>query len=115
MNALQTVLSVIGGLIVLAGIGGVLYAQFRSAQHEATETRLRAERDDYLSRLNYIEPRHRAIEQQNEVLLALHNPKDQLDDIAEHQQEIIRQLRAQRELIEQVDRKLYQPRGGGLD
>lgn len=113
MNGLQTVLSGIGGLIVLAGIGGVLYAQFRSAQHEATVKRLREERDDYLSRLNYIEPRHRALEQQTEVLLALHNPKEQLDDMQATLTETARIARGILTLAEQIDRQLYRPRGGG--
>lgn len=115
MNGLQTALSVIGALIVLAGVGGVLYANFRASQDEAVKKRLREERDDYLSRLNYIEPRHRALEQQNEVLLALHNPKEQLDDIGVNVVEALRLLRAQKSLMEQIDRTLYLPRGGSDD
>lgn len=115
MNGLQTALSIIGALVVLSALGGALYANFRAAQSEATLKRLRDERDDYLSRLNYIEPRHRAIEQQNEVLLALHNPKDQLDDIQGSQAEMLRVLRAQKTLMEQIDRHLYLPRGGDDD
>jgi hypothetical protein len=93
----------------------VLYANFRAAQSEAQLKRLRDERDDYLSRLNFIEPRHRAAEQQLEVLLALHNPKEQLDTMSEHQTEQTRILHAVLALAEQIDRKLYLPRGGSDD
>lgn len=112
MNALQTALAVIGGLVTLAALGGALYANFRAAQSDAIIKRLRDERDDYLSRLNYIEPRHRAAEQQLEVLLALHNPKDQLDDMQTTLTETIRLVRGIKTLAEQIDRQLYRPRGG---
>lgn len=111
MSGVATALSVLGALVTLAGIGGAMYANFRGAQYKATLDRVSRERDDYLSRLNFIEPRHRAAEQQLEVLLALHNPKDQLDDMQSTATETLRIVRGIKNIAEQIDRQLYRPRG----
>lgn len=115
MNSAGVAISTILGLLALAGLGGGLWAVFRSAAQDARIKRLQDERDDYLSRLNYIEPRHRAVEQQNEVLLALHNPTDELTGLHDNQVEILRVINAQSALIRQIDRRLYEPRGSGPD
>jgi hypothetical protein len=112
VSTAQTILGVVGALVVLATAGGGLWAVFRSSAQDATIKRLRDERDDYLSRLNFIEPRHRAVEQQNEVLLALHNPTERLDDLGSQHAEMLRLLNAQSILLQQIDRTLDRPRGG---
>lgn len=110
MSNLQTVLAVLGTLVVLTSVGGGLYAYFRSTAADARIKRLQDERDDYLSRLNYIEPRHKVIEQQNELLRQLHNPTALLETIAGKADEIIVTLDEQRELLEEIDGKLHEPR-----
>lgn len=110
MSDLQIVLGVVISLLTLAGLGGGVWVTFKGAATAARIKRLQDERDDYLSRLNFIEPRHRAVEQQNEVLLALHNPTEKLDQLGDNQTEILRVLRAQHRIIEQIDQQLYRDR-----
>jgi hypothetical protein len=107
MNAASVILSIIGALVVLASVGGGLWAVFRSSAQDSTIKRLRDERDDYLSRLNYIEPRHRAVEQQNELLLAMHNPTEKLDALAGDSHRVLDALKTMHVLIQQIDRSLY--------
>lgn len=109
MSTTAAVLAVIATLVTLAGVAFAAWQLLKAADREARIKRLQNERDDYLSRLNYIEPRHRAIEQQNEVLLALHNPTDKLEDLAERQADMLRILRGIKTLAEQIDRRLYAP------
>jgi hypothetical protein len=111
VNSIQTVLAIIGALFALAGVAGALYAQFRVAGYKARLDFKTDEAADYLQRLNWIEPRHRAAEQQLEVLLALHNPKDQLDDMQASVGEVVRIVRSIKTIAEQIDRELYRPRG----
>lgn len=110
MNTVSAVLSVFGGLIGLAIIAFGAWQLLKRADLESTVTRQRGEIADYLQRLNYIEPKHRALEQQVDVLLALHDPSAKLDDIREEQAEMMRLLRGIKALAEQIDRRLYAPR-----
>lgn len=111
MSAIGVAISSVLGLVALIGIGSGLWAVAHSTSQDQRIKRLQDERDDYLSRLNFIEPRHRAIEQQNEVLLALHDPTLRLESIDGNQVEILKQLGAQSVLIQQIDNKLDEPRG----
>lgn len=86
MGSVQIVLTVIGGLVLLAGTAGGVYATFRSSSQDTRIKRLQGERDDYLNRLNFIEPKVKLLEQQNEMLLAMHNPADQIKNLSEQEQ-----------------------------
>jgi hypothetical protein len=46
----------------------------------------RGPRRDYLSRLNYIEPKLTKAEEQNRILLELHNPAEQIKALATQEQ-----------------------------
>lgn len=81
MNQLQLILGVVLALFALAAIGAGIWASFRSTDQEARIKRLRDERDDLLSRLNYIEPKVKTLEEQNKILLELHNPADQISEL----------------------------------
>jgi hypothetical protein len=86
LSPLQAAIAVILGLATLATIGGGLYAVFRSAAQDSRIKRLQDERDDYLSRLNYVEPRLVRAEEQNEMLRELHNPTQHLVDLKGQEQ-----------------------------
>lgn len=116
------VFAVIQLVAMLAGLAFGAWQLLQGANREATIKRLRGENADYLQRLNYIEPKHRAMEQQVDVLLALHNPTDKLDELSEgirgtrellseDNREILNRLNAVKTLAEQIDRRLYAPRG----
>lgn len=79
----SAVVSIILGLLAFASLGGVLYSAAKGAANEATIKRLREENVDYLGRLNYIEPRMKAAEQQNETLIRLIDPHPALKEIGE--------------------------------
>lgn len=110
MSLLQSVLAVIGALLALSAVGGGLYAAFRSNDQEARIKRLQSERDDYLSRLNYIEPRLTVVEQQNEVLRTLHNPADQLQALRVQEQtnhdRTVELLEQQHATLQSIDQHL---------
>lgn len=95
MNTLQTALAILGGLLVLAATGGGIYAQARAADRDATEKRLRAENQDYTRRLDYVEPRLKTLEEQNELLLQLHNPTVKLDGLSSEHARILDLLKSQ--------------------
>lgn len=81
MSSLQAVLAVLGGLFGLAVIAGALWAFAKSGAQDAVIKRLRDERDDYLSRLNFIEPRFKSATEQNEILRTLVDPSTRLNEI----------------------------------
>lgn len=95
MNDLQTFLAIVGSLVLLAGVGGVLYAQARASQRDATETRLRRENEDYLRRLNFVEPKLAKAEEQNALLMTLHNPTAKLEELSGNDKKILEILAAQ--------------------
>lgn len=108
MNSIQAVLTIIGALVAIAVVAGGLFSVARNASKDATITTLTKQRDDYLSRLNYIEPRFDQIERENKLLLEMHNPADQIRKLGEQEQEnhnrTVQLLEAQREHIEDVHR-----------
>ncbi len=83
MGPTQAVLAIIGGLIVVAGFTGGLYAYAKAGAQDAIIERLRGERDDLLSRLNFIEPRFAAAEEQNKILKTLTDPSEGLKQIGD--------------------------------
>lgn len=87
VSGLQATLAVVVTLITLASLAGGLYAVFRSSAQDARIKRLQDERDDYLSRLNFIEPKLVQAEQQNQVLRDLHNPAEQIGQLKAQEQD----------------------------
>jgi hypothetical protein len=79
MNQLGGALVAIATLLGLAGLGGATWAVIKASVQDATIKRLRGENDDYLKRLNYIEPKVEALERENKTLHVLHNPADAID------------------------------------
>jgi hypothetical protein len=110
VSQLQIVLGVVLGLFLLAGLVGGLWAAFRSADQETRIKRLQSERDDLLSRLNFIEPKLKALEEQNKVLLDLHNPADQISALkaqeAANHKATFELLTAQHKTLQAIDRHL---------
>jgi hypothetical protein len=75
VSAVPVAMQVILGLLGLTALGAVVWVSVRSSYSDAQLKRLRGEGEDYLRRLNYVEPRLATMEKQNELLMALHNPK----------------------------------------
>lgn len=115
MSGIQQGLAVVGAIVMLAVVAGGLWAVFRSADRDARIDRLEGERDDYLSRLNFIEPRFKELEQQNKLLLDLHNPSDQIAALRVQEQtnhdRTVAILSEQSTTLHQIDTTLH-GRGG---
>lgn len=86
MGTLQTILSIAGGIVLLAGAAGVVYAIALSSGQDARIKRLDEENVGYLRRLNYLEPLVKQLQRENEMLHDLHNPADQIRALAEQEQ-----------------------------
>lgn len=86
----------LGVLVVASGLAAVVWAKFQSDAKDITERRLRAENEDYLRRLNYLEPHATGLEQRVKVLESLHAPTEAIEglrrDIANHHREVMRLL-----------------------
>lgn len=110
MSDLQLVLGVVVGLFALTAIGAGIWASFRSTDQEARIKRLQGERDDYLSRLNFMEPKLKTLEEQNQVLLDLHNPAEQIAALrsqeAENHRRTYALLEQQHRVLQQIDKHL---------
>lgn len=110
MTTVQIVFGLIIGLFTLAAAGGGVWATFRSTDQEARIKRLQSERDDLLSRLNFIEPKLKALEDQNKVLLGLHNPTEQIAALrtqeADNHRKTFDLLTKQHETLQQIDKHL---------
>jgi vacuolar-type H+-ATPase subunit I/STV1 len=91
-------LGALGLLTVLAGSAAVVWSKFRADASDLTMTRLRSENEDYLRRLNYLEPRVTALESRNKVLEELHDPAEEIAALrkeeAAHHTEQMRVLRS---------------------
>lgn len=117
MTGLEGALAVVGTLVVLAGVAGGLWAVARSSAQDTRIKFLEGERADYLSRLQYIEPKLREAEQQNKVLLDLHNPADQIKQLAaqesvNHEQTVVL-LNQQHTTLKAIEQRLPKHASGG--
>lgn len=86
MNGLSQGLAVIGALVALATIAGVVWVVARSSARDTRLKYVEGLAADYLSRLNYIEPKLTKAEEQNRILLELHNPAEQIKALAAQEQ-----------------------------
>lgn len=107
MNTLAVIASVIGAIVLLAVTAGGVVAILRASEKEKTEERLRAENQDYVRRLEYVEPRLRTLERDNETLLKLHDPTDAADQSSEEHAQIVSILVANKQLLEAIDKRLH--------
>lgn len=116
MTGLQPALAVVLALFALAVIGGGLWAAFRSTDQDARIKRLQGERDDLLSRLNFIEPKLKVVEDQNALLLAMHNPAEQIAELksqeAENHRKTYALLEKQHATLLLIDEHLLREGGG---
>jgi chromosome segregation ATPase len=110
MSELQAVLGIVVALFLLTVVGGGIWASFRSTDQEARIKRLQGERDDLLSRLNFIEPKLRTVEEQNSVLRELHNPAQQIaalrEQEAQNHAKTYELLEAQSVTLKQIEESL---------
>lgn len=106
MSTIQAVLSVLGALVALAIVGGGLWAVFRSSAQDATINRQRAEIADYRGRLDYIEPRLSAAEEQNRILRDLQNPTAEIGEVKGMQVKTLEILNEQRVTLEEIERRM---------
>lgn len=80
------ILAAIGTLATLAALGGATWAVIRASAQDATIKRQRGEIDDYLKRLNYLEPRVEVLERENETLRSLRDPSEAIGELREQEQ-----------------------------
>lgn len=77
-----TILSAVAVIFGLLGSGGALWAVFRASALEASNERLRKENEDYVRRLNYIEPKVEVLERENTTLRSTRDPSEKLEGIS---------------------------------
>lgn len=110
MSTAATVLSIIGALVALTVLGAGVYVIFTTSAKDAREKRLRDENVDLIRRLDYVEPKLKTAEEQNALLMQLHNPTAQLEQMsAENRQrhvEISRLLKEQSQTLHDIDDKV---------
>jgi hypothetical protein len=110
MNGFGQGLAVIGALVGLATVAGALWAVARSATQDTRIKFLEAQVNDYLSRLNYIEPKLTTAEEQNRILLELHNPAEQIKALAVQEQSnhdrTLTILTEQKQTLAQIESKM---------
>jgi hypothetical protein len=115
VSGLQQALAVVGGLVALATLGGGLWAIFRTSAQDSRIKFLESQTADYLSRLNYIEPKLKEAEQQNRILLELHNPAEQIKQLAAQEQtnhdQTITLLTEQKQTLALIESRM--PRNSG--
>lgn len=110
LDGLSLTLSIIGGIAAVLVIAGGVYAIFTTSRKDVTEKRLRAENEDLVRRLDWIEPRFKDAEAKNELLTTLHNPTVQLQEMSERERDnhttTVRLLGEQRDILVSIENKL---------
>lgn len=114
LSGLQTTLAILGALVALAAVGGGLWAVFRTAAQDATIERLRTDNAEYIKRIEYIEPRWKAADEQNTLLRELHNPSAQLGRLEDKSSRTVELLEDQHELLNEIAAEMHRrgPRDG---
>lgn len=107
MGQVQSALAILGALVALAAIAGGLFAYAKSGAQDIQMKRLREERDDYLSRINYIEPRLTAMEEQNHILLKLTDPTEGIKSLGVDHSKIIDILERQEATLGEIAGKVH--------
>lgn len=91
-------LSILVALVVLAGAAAGVWAVLKGKAVELTVQRLRGENEDYVRRLNYLEPLARQQGEELKVLRTMVNPADEIHEMRQqenqHHEEQMRVLRS---------------------
>lgn len=102
MNTIGAIVTILGGLVVIAGFFAAAWVSARTKGSDQELARVRADRDDYKSRVEFIEPRLAAALRENELLQKMHDPTARLTEIRKdsaailkHTAQILAVLRAQ--------------------
>lgn len=110
MNTVGATVAILAGLVVLAGFIVAVLVNARAKGQEETTKRLRDDRDDYKSRVEFIEPRLSKVLEENAMLQQMHDPTAQLTAIKGDTGMIVALLKAQ-----QVDIQEALNKAGGED
>lgn len=81
MSTVALVVSIIGGLVVIAGFVVAVSVTSQAKGQEETIDRLRATGNDYRDRLEFVEPRLAKALEENALLQELHNPTQAMADL----------------------------------
>jgi uncharacterized protein HemX len=114
VSTIQAALSVLGALVALAVLGGGLWAVFRNANLTATNDRQAKQITEYIGRIDYIEPRWKAADEQNTLLRELINPTAQLGRIESKTERAVELLEQQRQTLDELGQEMHRrgPRDG---
>jgi Fic family protein len=110
VSGIQSILAVFGALLALGAAAGGIWAAFRAAGQDATIRRQREDIAEYLSRIEYIEPRWKAADEQNTLLRDLHNPTSQLERIESTGRRTFELLEKQHAQLDEVAQELHRRR-----
>lgn len=118
MNQAALTISVVVGTLAVIGVIAFLIAVTRTTAQEKRIERLQSENEDYIRRLDYVEPRLHTLEQQNSTLMKLHDPTDQIASARQDHKEILAILRAQGTVLAELEETIsnrfpHQDRRGG--
>jgi hypothetical protein len=117
MTGLSQAVTLVAAMIGLALLIGAAWALVRASNRDATLKRAREENTDYVKRLDFLEPRFKELEQQNKLLLEMHNPADQISALQMQEQvnhdRTVQLLTAQAEVLKQIESRVKTPRSGG--
>ena len=117
MGGLNEGVIFVSGVLALALLVGGLWVVVRASNKDARIKRLQDENADYLKRLDYIEPRFAKAEQQNRLLLEMHNPSDQIEALRQQEQgnhdATVKILTEQAAVLKQIESRVKTPRSGG--
>jgi hypothetical protein len=117
MSGLSQGVALLGGVLGLALLVSAAWVVVRASNKDARIKRLQDENADYLKRLDYIEPRFAKAEQQNRLLLEMHNPSDQIEALRQQEQgnhdRTVEILTEQAKVLKQIESRVKSPRSGG--
>lgn len=105
MPTVAIVISILGGLVLIAGFATVVTVNSRAGGQAEALDRARKDRDDYKDRVEFIEPRLSKALEENELLQRMHNPAERLGAIKSDTAAILALLRAQATEIGDAKRK----------
>jgi coenzyme F420-reducing hydrogenase alpha subunit len=115
LNTGQTILAIVGGIVILVATLGGLYAIFQASAKDAMTKRLQSDNTYLRGQLDFIEPRFREAESKNEMLIQLHNPTARLDSMSEmerrNHEETVRLLTEQKQQLDAIHQEVAKGHG----
>jgi hypothetical protein len=112
VNDLGAAFGVIGVIVTLLVLGAGGWVIVRGSAKDAREKRQAAFIEELTGRLDYVEPRLKKAEEQNAILMTLHNPTAKLDDLSASDARILEILSDQGRLLAEIDVKISQRNRG---